>query len=273
MRAMIDRSRARGSVKAVGVAVAFYPPPGTNLSYPSNETLVADWGFSERTVQRGLRALEALGELQRQPRFESSQRPRVYLIEPGFRRQMSMLELGRQSDVDARLTPVMTPVTSRGRVEGRDEGLTAPPTPHGGELVGTSSLVPMMDPTPRVSDRSSGAAARRRRRRRRRDDDGASFASGVDCPLNDLTDGVAKDRLGQVWADLRSRLREQVSSDLVDIWLAGSHLHRVEAAAIELAVKPDVFAWVLRRWAPLVEQATGLSVQLIPCKAAEGAVG
>lgn len=128
MQTVMAHSQATGTAKMVAVAFAFYPPPGTNLAYPSNQRLEADWGLSDKTVQRALLTLRGLGEFQDQPRMITATRRRVFRIDPTFRRQRSLLEQHADLSGVGRLSPDMSPDSSRGRVVGREiEGLSTTP--------------------------------------------------------------------------------------------------------------------------------------------------
>jgi hypothetical protein len=267
MRAVIEQSNAKDMAKAVAIAIASYPAPGTNIAFPSNQTLMCEWGFSERTVQRALRKLEALGELQRQVHLESGRRPRVYLIAPGFRRQLE-LDHGRQSECDARQTGAMTPVTSCAPayegVEGlREQPPRNPPADAGGWAHEQTSVVEPIT-VAALPERRRETQARRARRRRRMI--GAAPLAPDPCPLAQ-TDGAELAALKALWDPLAQALRSHLGESMAEIWFigAGAHLHPATGAALELGVPASTATWVSKRFGSHLERAAGRPVTCVPC--------
>lgn len=101
-----DHSRSRGTARLVLLALADNADRQTRIAWPGVEDLAKRTRVSERSVQRALRALEGLREIE--------------LIEagrPGQRARYRVIPEGRQTDA---LTP---PKSDTGGEEGRHRGL------------------------------------------------------------------------------------------------------------------------------------------------------
>lgn len=267
MQSVLEHSRAEGLDRAVVMATAFYAQRDSNLAFPSNKELMR-WGFSESTVQRGLRAGERLGELRRQPELERHGRRRVYLVDARAGLQLQ-LEVG-VCETGVCETPsqtgVWTGVSTRAR--GRNlltEEPTSPPGPPGGGVSLDQSSVRSL---PRVSDGLARVAPARRRRRRRRE----PLSTSEQCPLSSLTDRVAAE-LHERSRAFEDQFREKIGEDRWDIWGDGVHLHGItNTDALVFGVGKAGFLCLEPRSAQLSE-AVGCVVVFVLCAGVPSSVG
>lgn len=269
MQTVMAHSQSTGTARTVAIAFAFYPPPGTNLAYPSNRRLEAEWGLSEKTVQRALITLRGLGEFQDQPRMITATRPRVFRIDPTFRRQPSLLAGHADLSGVARLSPDMSPVTSRGRVVGREiEGLTETPlTPRGGDVPGLG-LFESSTTAPRQRPESAAAARRRPSRRRRGRRAPTSVTASEPCPLSGLTDseaaalleaqGALERSLLDAWGESSRAWQHWVG------WRKGWHLH-ADGDTIVIGSASNRYASLQERIAELFSEVAGRPVMFVCC--------
>lgn len=268
MKAMRDHSRAQGTTRAVGVAVASYMNRETGLSFPGNKDLQA-WGWSESTIRPALRELEKLGELVRVPEMEDVQRPRIYHLP--LATQISMLdgteEGGPATGVaPANIAPVIgaAPAALTRVREGTLEptSLTSyPPTPQG-EIPGTSPSGLVTGPEPRAALAERAAGARRRQRRRGRGNPSSVVAS-VPCPLLGLTaDRVAW--LIDEWEELKEPISARLGESVYEIWIAPGHLHETEARFV-VGYPVATVGWAQERYGPLLSKLAGKPVVFVPC--------
>jgi hypothetical protein len=278
MRAMREHSRARDTTKAVGVAVASYVSIETGLAWPSNEQLMA-WGWADRTIQRSLRQLEALGELQRVPEMEDPRRPRVYRLPLAF--QTSLLDTsGERGDMvvspvtvtpDLHVSPDGLTRVREGTLEPQTSGTSSPQSPpDGGAVSGLPSGL-IEGPTPRaaLSERDAGARRRRSRRRRgRREPSSVALASGP-CPLRALPDDEVS-RLQQRWDPLREALAATLGEDTVAIWFSQAHIHSA-GDRLEIGLSPSKVRWTQGRYRitlSRLSEVAGAPVLFVPCEPA-----
>lgn len=272
MRAMREHSRARDTTKAVGVAVASYAHVETGLSFPSNEELEG-WGWADRTIQRALRRLEDLGELERVPEMENRFRPRVYRLP--LAAQTSLLDAaGPKGDM------ALSPVTVTGDMHVSGDGLTRaregtlepqnpnpPLSPPDGGAAQTSSLAVIESPSfaALLSERAAAGPRRRRRRRRRETTPELPPASGR-CPLADDADGAASERLISEWEGIAQRLRDALGEEIADIWFGTAHLHLGEDGRLELALAAERGACLSGRYRRILETLVGYMPAVVVCE-------
>lgn len=258
MQEMIEQSKATGSALTVALAVAFYANPESGLAWPSDQTLMDEWGLSEATIRRGLRAGERLGHLVREPALESFERRRVYRVGSG---QLSLLEGDRQTPVSA-LTPVSLACAGSDGVEPKGEPKTPPDPPlKGGELSSRSSLL-------LSTAAAHGVGGARRRRRARRAAMRSGFASEP-CPLQDDGALEAQD-LARLWAGLAAGLREHLGLEQWEVWFTGAHPHRLDGEVLVLGMDPVHAAWVRERFGRAIALACERPLALVGCERQAG---
>lgn len=265
MEEVLRHSRTTGAGRQAMVAMARFANQDRHLAYPQNEIVIEKFGVSERTLQRGLRECEELGELQRQPLLEDYQRRRVYLVDPTFRRQAALpglAELGVSPGV-SRQTPAPAPVSSRAGVrEETEETLKLPPNPPTGGVALTS---PSPFTSPPTDNRDTERAARRGRRSRSRRS--RSSASDV-CPLSALD----AERLAMLTEETRAIVealngRWDEGTKHERSWRLrsrGAHLHALDP--LTLAFPPVDHSWVSREFPIALEKVCGRPVQLVICE-------
>jgi hypothetical protein len=274
MQEMIRYSQARGLDRVVGMAVAWHAHRKTNLSWPSNETLM-EWGLSERRIQNGLRKLEALGELRPQPHLEDHRRRRVYLVDARAGLQLSLLDSAGdrvhvvQGAPCAPAPEVAAGAPMRARVRNHLEPTTSnPPQPPlaGGELAGVTYDLQQSGPSPRVTTRVEREAPARRRRRRRAANGDAHSLTSEPCPLHDVTVSAETDRtlLKERWEPLEAQIIERLGGSYWAMWGAGAHLHAAEHELV-LALQPHAVEWVNARVGPILADVVDVPLRLVGC--------
>lgn len=257
MQEMLDHSQATGPDLTVGIAVAFYARQDSSLSWPLNQELMR-WGLSERRVQMGLRRLEELGELQRQPHEESTRRRRVYRVDPTFRHQLSLLDGSSVRGAPGAGAQQGAPYARAWKEPEEPENRT-PLTPlEGGDAPAFTSPAVLSTAERPVQ----GAGGARRRRRARRAAMRSDFASEP-CPLQDP--GVEMDGLSSVWAALEERLRAQLGYTF-DVWLQGAHVHRLDGDVLVVAVHPLKVQWARDRLGRSIALVSEQPVSLVGCE-------
>lgn len=261
MEAHLDQAGVKGLPRAVAMAVAYYANRETCLAYPSNETLLAKWGFGERSVQRALRMGEELRYLHRQEQHESNGRRRVYLVGAP---QLSLLEPAESGDksLDARQTPAcLTRVGSDVEVEPENTSSNRSPLPQFQEGEEPSPLavgeIAGSTPRPALSERRSPSRRRRDRRRLAR-----PVAPGP-CPLGEIGHSEAA-LLTDRWLAISERLAQIAGEQTVAVWFPTAHLHSDRV----LAVANPAARWVAERFRTAIEQAAGMELSVVACMGA-----
>lgn len=285
MQAMLAYSRAEGDVMTIGLAVAFYAQPATNLAWPKNAEL-AKWGFGPRTIQRRLRELELLGELRRVPEHETAERSRVYLVDPKSARQMSFEDLaggvpqtpgGASVGRGVSLTRVSEGVRGDSHARTCKEPTepindnTPPNPPTGGSAPDLLDQLQQPSQLPRVtSATASETPARRRRRRRAATGDAHSSEPSEPCPLRQATDSEATDieLLRDVWDPLVRELEAALGGQW-EIWGADAHLHGIRDGALVVALRPPLVQFAAARFGRVLARAAKRDLQLVGCAALE----
>ncbi len=258
-----QQSRARGGAKTVQMALAYYPTPPGTLSWPANDTLLRDWGLHEKTVQRAIVALVALGELRPRPDLCTAQRRRVLEITPGHQLCLLPDDVGLSGDKSASVARHL-----RARVEGSGfETMkeTIPPSPP--QAGGAAPSLPEIfaqHHQPSTADGSSRAARSRSRQRR----DRRGLRAAGPCPLSVLADSEARllieetDRLRRALFDrcpeghrARAYWHERCQS---------AHLH-LAAERLVLGVAPRHLSWVADEFASALSQLAGRPLIVVAC--------
>lgn len=251
-------SKTTGLARAVGAAIAFYANPDTGLSWPSNETLVEDWGFQLRTVQTALRALEALGEIIPRPDLRTKKRKRVYLVTWGQAMLFEDVALGANGSAPmlGAMHSAMAAHAYAGSEPQWNHKEPNPPSPENGGVALLTSPSPITSPL--NGDRSTERAARRSRRSRSRR--GRSSASDV-CPLGllDATEArVLAERTASMIEAFRSRYGEDSREwDHWSRWARGAHLHAIDPLILgvpaDTRLRLSRAGFIENRLRPLVE--------------------
>lgn len=256
MQEMIAHCTAKGLDKAVGNAVAFYASPETGLAFPSNETLMKDWGFSERRIQIALRRLEAGGALRRQPQLETFDRRRVYLVAD---RQLSLL--GEETGAPG--APVSTRAPARLARAGSD--VVEPKEPKDPPNPPASGGEPLPACSPGVVAAQGAAVARGRRRRRRAAFRDAHSTASEPCPLQDAF-GNVDGALTEAWGVLLPRISEVLGEQNVAVWLHRAHPHRFEGDTLVVGLVPESAGWARDRFGRAIALAADRPVTLVGCE-------
>lgn len=279
VRSWEKHSRTEGTAFVVGKQLAFYAEQRTDLAWPSNKALAQSCRLSERQVQRALRELELTGEIVEQAR--SHGRRRVYIVTPQLPSQAPLFH----PEGDTHVTQEGGFVTQAlGDIQGLEGDTHAhagrnpknqkqnhtPLGPPGGGALAAPDLLRELHPagqTPRVSVCVERVAPARRRRSRRLASEPV-VASGR-CPLHELTDSAASDRvaLEEHWHLLASRLRERIGESTFEVWFADAHLHRLDSG-LTLAIDPHRLGWVPDRFGAVIAAAAGVDVEMVACAGA-----